>query len=427
MKHTAVVRTYVLRERSASTCQVARQDVDFLLAEHHAHIELLPTGRRGSYRLTAKGHVGTIVCPTCRLVIRPKIPTENLFYLLDPTARLRVVSDQITPLPLAEHLDFLAARLAQLLNERAAAGLHRSYQERIERGPFLQGQIDLPAHLRDPNKSKEQLHCRFEEFTADVPCNQIPRATAELVLRCRLLGDEVRRALGQSLHAFSAISSIAIDKDCFSAAPLDRLTEAYRPLLDLCWLLVESLAPGEKSGSISCPAFLLDMDRVFERYITAGVAREYAGSAHLTVSVQPLLTINRPEPALPDIQLRPDFTIAASGRPILVGDAKWKNLVGPSLVTADLYQVLSYCTALGIKRGVLIYPGARDRLWSYSLARAPISLEVRTLCVTRSRESCTRSLTRLARSLARGARRQSTDCRSDQFQNEDDIEKDAKG
>jgi len=75
-----------------------------LLAEHRAHVELLPTGRHGYYRLTPTGHVGTIVCPTCRLLIRPKIPLENLFYLLDPAAPVRIVEDQITPVPAAAGL-----------------------------------------------------------------------------------------------------------------------------------------------------------------------------------------------------------------------------------------------------------------------------------------------------------------------------------
>ena len=198
---------------------------------------------------------------------------------------------------------------------------------------------------------------------------------------------------------FAAVTSIALDRNCFSATPIDRLTEAYRPLFDLCWILVESVAPGEQAGSTSCPAFLLDMDKVFERYVTTGVARAYAGNPCFTVSVQPLLTGNRPAAGLPDIQLRPDFTVATGGRPFLVGDAKWKSLAGSPLVTTDLYQVLSYCTALGIKRGLLVYPGRRNRLWSYTLARAPISLAIRTLCVTGKRESCTRSLRSLVRSV----------------------------
>jgi 5-methylcytosine-specific restriction enzyme subunit McrC len=391
--------TLVLQERRPATHRLAPQDVAFLLAEHRTHVELLPAGRRGYYRLTPKGYVGTIVCPDCRLLIRPKVPLENLFSLLDPTAPMPILEDQITPLPGVAGLDFLASRLAELLQERAAAGLHRAYQEYADRGPFLQGQVDLPAQLRGGHGQKDQLHCRFEEFTADIPCNQIPKASAELVMRSALLGNAVRAKLGRALGSFAAVSPIPVERTDFSEVLLDRLTEAYRPLLDLCRLLVESLGPGERSGSTACPSFLLDMEEVFERYVTAGVVRGCAGSSRVTVSAQPPYVANQPADDLPDIHLRPDFTLVAGGQPFLVGDIKWKRLAGSPLVTTDLYQVITYCTALGIKDGVLIYPGRRDRVWKYALARAPLTIEIRSLRVIGKREVCTRSLDRLARSL----------------------------
>lgn len=408
MEQPSELRTFVLQERRSTTCPLARQDVEFLRSTHRAHVDLAPTGRRGHYRLTPKGHVGTVVCPTCRLAIRSKIPIDNLFYLLDPTGPVPTQSDQSTPSTGAEGFDFLAGRLARLLQEHAAVGLHRAYEERADQGPFLQGQLDLPAQLRGGNGRKEQLHCRFEEFTADVPCNQIPKATAELALRSPLLGAGVRAALRRALEGFTAVTSIALDEIRFAEAMTDRLSEAYRPLLDLCRILVESLGPGERSGSISCPAFLIDMEQVFERYVTAAVARAYAGSSRVTVSVQPLHVANQPNAGLPDLQLRPDFTIAHDGRLTLVGDAKWKSLATSPLVTADLYQMITYCTALGgVNRGLLVYPGCRDRVWNYRLVRGPLTVEIRALRVTGKRESCARSLRRLARALrnVKGARR----------------------
>ncbi len=392
--------TMVLTERRTTTCRLARPDVDFLLGAHRAHLDLLPAGRRGHYRLTPRGHVGIVVCPTCRLLIRPKIPIENLFHLLDPAGPVPTALDQSTPAAGAEGLDFLAGRLAHLLQERSALGLHRAYRERADRGPFLQGQLDLPAQLNVRDGRKDQLHCRFEDFTADVPCNQIPKATAERALRSPLLGATVRGSLRRALEPFASVTSIPVDRDSFATTTTDRRNEEYRPLLDLCRILLDSLGPGEQSGATACPAFLLDMEEVFERYVTAAVARALAGSSRITVSVQPLHVVNRSEANLPDIQLRPDFTIAVDGRLALVGDAKWKSLIGSPLVTADLYQVIAYCAALGgVKHGLLVYPGRRDRVWSYVLPRGSMSVEIRTLRVTGKREDCARSLRRLARSV----------------------------
>ena len=393
--------TFRLIERTAAECRLDPDDVDFLLSAHRAHVQLSPTRQRDVYRLTPRGHVGTIVAPACRLLIRPKIPVRNLFYLLDPTGPVPAAEDRTAAAPGTELLDFLAGQLARLLSERAARGLHRAYVERGVHGPFLQGRLDVPAQLRDAHGRKDRVHCRHEDFTTDVPCNQIPRATAELVLRSPLLGESARHALRRSLSPFAEVSPIALGPEGFASAAADRLAEAYRPLLDLCRLLAESLSPAQAAGALPCPAFLLDMERVFESYLTAHCVAAWDGQDGLGVSVQPRLRPHHPTAGQPDLTMRPDLILERGGRPELVVDAKWKRLPPRALVTADVYQVLAYCTALGIGRAALVYPGRHGRRWAYRFEHSPVYLEVHSLRVVGSREKCLAAAGRLARHLAR--------------------------
>jgi 5-methylcytosine-specific restriction enzyme subunit McrC len=94
--------------------------------------------------------------------------------------------------------------------------------------------------------------------------------------------------------------------------------------------------------------------------------------------------------------MRPDIVIQRDGRPIAVLDLKWKKGTG---LTSDVYQVLAYCTALGVRRAVLVYPGRRDRLWKYELAKTPVIVEMRTLRVVGPRAACLHSLDRLGRAV----------------------------
>ncbi len=395
--------TFSLRERTPADCLLSAEDVEFLLANHRAHLDLVPTRQRDLYRLTPRGHVGTIVAPQCRLLIQPKIPLENLFFLLDPADTPPPVPDHTTTAPGSELLDFLAAHLARLLAERAAQGLHRAYVERDLHGPFVQGRLDLPAQLRDAHGRKDRVHCRHEEFTLDVPCNQVPRATAELVLRSPLLGETVRAALSRSLAPFAEVSPVALGPDSFARAAADRLTEPYRPLLEVCRLLAESLGPSATAGPSPCPAFLLDLERVFERYVTTHCVAAWDGRADArgrwSVEVQPLFRPHAPVAGQPDVTMRPDLMLACDGRKALVVDAKWKRL--RSLITADLYQVLAYCAVLGVERGALVYPGRHNRAWAYRFVEPPIRLTVHTLRVVGSREACRTAAQRLARGLGR--------------------------
>src|SRR5262245_51669018 len=102
--------TTQLRERVTTESRLSLEDAAFLLARHRAHVEVAATARHGRYRLTPLGHVGTIVAPNCRLVIRPKIPLANLAYLLDPTSPLPTAEDRVTATLGDNLLDFLAAR-----------------------------------------------------------------------------------------------------------------------------------------------------------------------------------------------------------------------------------------------------------------------------------------------------------------------------
>jgi 5-methylcytosine-specific restriction enzyme subunit McrC len=403
MDRHAKQQTITLMERKPTLCRLRQADVDFLLAEHSSHLELISSGRRGSYRCTPSSHVGVIAAPSCRIVIRPKIPMQSLFHLLDETGSLSVTEDYSAPTPGAEALDFLALRLARLLDERAAAGLHRAYTERAEQGRFLQGRLDLPAQLRSQGKRKDHFHCHFEEFTADVPCNQIPKATAELTLRSPILGASARAALQRSLKAFGSVSCLPLGADSFATAASDRSTKVYLPLLGLCQLLYEGLSPGEYTGTTPCPAFLLDMERVFERYCTARLQEAFPTDRgdEYAVSVQPLVRADRPRAQQSPLVMRPDLTIDRNGKPVLVLDAKWKRLTTTPLVTADVYQVLAYCTALGLHRAVLVYPGTRNRTWRYRLARSSVGLVIHTLQVTGSRQACIQSAQRLVRLVQR--------------------------
>src|SRR4051812_25504895 len=93
------VPTFRLTERTAAECPLTPDDVDFLLTAHRAHLKLVPTRQRDVYTLPPAGHVGTLVAPHCRLLIRPKIPVRNVFYLLDPDASVPVTEDRTAAAP----------------------------------------------------------------------------------------------------------------------------------------------------------------------------------------------------------------------------------------------------------------------------------------------------------------------------------------
>ena len=378
--------TLYLRERKTRACRLAPDEMRYLLERHRAHIDLAPTAAPHVWRLTPSGVAGVILTPRRRIVITPKIPLRNLLLLDDGEP------DHVDPMNSTGVLDPLAERLARLMAARAAAGLYRDYRETPHQGPFLVGQLDVAAQLRQPVGRKDQLHSRHDHFTVDLPCNQVPRALAKSLSASPLLGPVVRARLAHTLQGFVHVSEVALTPAVLAQLRSPRLPAAYRPLAEVCLLLADALAPGQAAGSAPAPALLVSLERWFEQYLTKTIEEVFFGQPQ-AVCVQRTRHVGSP-----DVTVRPDVTLDHGDRPRLVVDAKWKRLTDTGPTSADFYQVLAYATLLGAERAVLVYPGRRGG-GDWAFEHTPVRVAARTLDVSGDDDRCARSRRRLGREL----------------------------
>jgi 5-methylcytosine-specific restriction enzyme subunit McrC len=394
-----ISRTLYLIERRSHLYRLAPAEVDYLLAHYCTAIEVLPTDRRHVYRLTPAGVAGVIVTPRRRIVISSKVPLRNLLLLLDPADDPPAVRDTVRPSDGSEVIDLLAGQLALRMSERSSAGLHRAYRETTAQGAYLVGRLDVAEQLRQQSRGKEQIHSLHDEFTADVPCNRVPRSVATGLLASGLLGPAVRERLAAALLPFAHLEEISLTSDVLARLQRERVPVEYGPLLDLCRLLIDSLAPASSAGKVPAPAFLLPLEKLFERYVTRAVREAFADEDGVQVSPQETSHVGEPVVGQPEVHVRPDIRIQRAGATLLVLDAKWKNLPTRAVITEDFYQALAYCTVLGASRAVLVYPGRRRRIWEYTIGRKNARVEVRTLDVSGDAERCRRAQERLGRAL----------------------------
>lgn len=398
MARIAAQRVHVLTERRPSICRLAPCDVDMLQAAHRTHIAVAPTGQRHYFQLTPAGYVGTLSLPESRLVLRPKLPLRNLFYLLDPAGPAPLANDCLQGSASDGLLEFFADRLVQLLEERLRAGLHRTYVERQTVGPVLQGRLDVSTQARAPGGRKDRLHGRADDWSVGNRWNQIPKAAVIRLREQPSLGAARRAALGRLLAELADVQSRSIGAADWAACHLDRQTIAYAPLLDWCRLLLDSLAPDLQSGTSLAPSFLVSLDRVFERYVAEGLRIHLHRPPAQTLLTQPTHLLTAASQG-PDWEIRPDFLLQSPEAPVWIGDAKWKRLRPSRLPGADMYQIAAYAILFKVSRAFLVFPGRKSTCWRYSLGREPITLEVYRLPVTGSRSACRIALARWARGL----------------------------
>jgi 5-methylcytosine-specific restriction enzyme subunit McrC len=77
------------------------------------------------------------------------------------------------------------------------------------------------------------------------------------------------------------------------------------------------------------------------------------------------------------VQVEPDVILTWQDTPLLVLDAKYKL----AAAQGDIYQMLAYCHALGLREGVLIHPGHEEAPSGMVAIRGPGDVRVRYLAL----------------------------------------------
>lgn len=94
--------------------------------------------------------------------------------------------------------------------------------------------------------------------------------------------------------------------------------------------------------------------------------------------------------------MKPDLVHLRHGRPVLVVDAKYKAERFDGYPNADAYQLLAYCTALGLKHGHLVYAAGNERPRVYDVNVAGVVIEAHALDLNRTPTELLEDIAQLA-------------------------------
>ncbi len=303
----------------------------------------------GDYSITAQNMVGTLVVDDFRVLIRPKIRPENLFLLLEvglaSDAWRREAFEYATS---SDLLPSIVAFYARILETTLARGVLRSYRHEEDRLITLRGRIDMTAQFRQAG-IQLPVACRFDEYTPDIAENRYVKAAARLALRVPRVAAEDRRRLLQQVVALEDVADHSVKADEYDQISVTRLNAHYQPALRLARLLLENLTLVDQRGDHSASSFLVDMNKLFEDFVTQRLRRELRGRLEVLSQFGTHLAEGRQVP------IRPDLVFRKRGREVLVSDIKYKLTGDAQARTSDYYQLLAYTTALDLSEGLLIY------------------------------------------------------------------------
>ena len=312
-------------------------------------ITVEPEAQHGYYSITAQNLVGTLVVDDLRVLVRPKIRPENLFLLLEvglnPDAWRQEAFDYATS---ANLLPSVIAFYARTLETTLARGLLRSYRHTEERLVALRGRMDMVGQFRLAG-IKAPVACRYDEYTPDIAENRYLKAATRLALRVPGVAPEDRQRLLREVVSLEDVDDIHVEPDEFDRIAFTRLNAHYQPALRLAQLLLANLTLADQLGKRAASSFLVDMNRLFENFVTQRLRRVLRGRLEVRDQFPSYLAAQQRVP------IRPDLVFRRQGHEVYVADIKYKLTGDARARTADYYQLLAYTTALDLPEGVLIY------------------------------------------------------------------------
>ncbi|MCY4103183.1 MAG: hypothetical protein OXG55_07995 [bacterium] len=304
----------------------------------------------GLWHVTAHNYVGSVLTDGIQVRVRPKIPLRNLFLLLEVGLREQDWRNEAALYETSQDLlPAMVSFFARTTETTLARGLYHSYLEQHDRLIALRGRLDVARQFTQPGIAIPTA-CRFTEFTADLVENSYLKAAVSRSLRVAGVQPADRHRLMRHLVTLEDVGDVRHHPADYDDVVFTRLNEHYKPALRLARLVLANLTLQDTIGEATASSFMLDMNELFERFVTERLRRALRGRLDVKDQHRDHLDEER------SVRIRPDLLFGPERSPSFVADIKYKltdESAGGS--NADLYQLLAYTTALDLPDGMLIY------------------------------------------------------------------------
>jgi 5-methylcytosine-specific restriction enzyme subunit McrC len=341
-------------------------------------LEISPSaGLEGAYDLTPGSTIGVVELDDLSVVIQPKLAIDRLLFLISYAFDPKHWRD--TPFALDERDSLVEALIPGFVFQVRRAlrrGVLQGYCQREEALAGVKGRIRFDQQLRDRFGIAPPIEVTYDDFTEDILLNQLLKAAAIRILKLRLRHRGNRNDLRNLLRGLAAVSEVEFTRN-LPEVIYTRLNKHYRPAVELACLILRSTSFDLGHGRVRARSFLINMNDVFEEFVIVAL-REALG---LRQSDFPRGARGRPLflDSERTVRLKPDLSWWVGGKPVFVGDVKYKKLDAGRFKHADLYQLLAYTVATKLDDGLVIYAAGESEPRTVVVPMAGKRLRIVTL------------------------------------------------
>ena len=376
-----MMRKLDLKEYATSehTLSVAERDA---LQETVPSLTVQPVmGTEGVYQLMPGSTVGAVEIGDLSVLIEPKIPIPQLLSLVCYAMGTYKPQREMFDYPREYALpDMLALSLASAARRAFSRGLLHGYRVEEDALHTVRGRIRFDQQIRRRFAIALPVEVRYDEFTDDILANQLVKAAATRLGGMRLHSQAARRELGLVAGTLDNVSPVEFLPNSVPEVRFDRLNGYYREVVALSRLVLQHSAFESRRGEVRASGFLMDMNVVFQEFVTQALREALVASNYTFCSAKQLKGNRRIYlDGATLVKLEPDLTWWQSGACLFVGDAKYKKIEVQHAPNTDLYQMLAYTTALDLPGGMLIYAEGEAKPMVHEVRHSRKRLEIAAL------------------------------------------------
>lgn len=271
-------------------------------------------------------------------------------------------------------------------------GAHKEYIPIEENLPLLKGKWMVQKHFRINPFQKHHFYVNYDEFSPDVPLNQILKFVINK-LKSQSYDIENCKNLRILYQQMEEVTLPFDPKPMLNNIIFTRLNDNYRPVFNLARLFIEGNVVETSTGSVGAFAFTFDMNLLFERFIARFIKENR--DAVLPESLKNCnihMQSNRRAFAKKSdgknvFYLQPDIIFKDDDLVKLIIDTKYKVLnnadrkFGVSI--SDMYQMAAYASRYECSNIILLYPRTADInesvLERYKLEKIDCTIKIATV------------------------------------------------
>ncbi|MDQ1308351.1 MAG: 5-methylcytosine-specific restriction enzyme subunit McrC [Actinomycetota bacterium] len=334
-----------------------------------------PTLDDGHFDVVAARKVGAVAVGDRQIIVRPKISDLNrLLFMLGYARNPQIWRDEpIRVDPADELLPAVAEAFARIAGRAVEQGLLQGYRTITDALPVLRGRVLAGEQMSRYYGLPLPIAVQYDDFTVDIAENQLLAMATLRLLTVPRISAPARQLLQRLRRTLMEVSVPPRGAQTPRWQPT-RLNVRYHAALRLAEIVLAAESFEHRIGEVTVTGYMFDMWKIFEDFVTIALS-ESLNHRGWHCQLQAPLHLDEQR----RIAMQPDLLCCHGDSRVAVVDAKYKAERPEGFPNADLYQMLAYCTVLGLREGHLIYAKGNEEGRVHTVQRCGVTIHCRAL------------------------------------------------